>query len=198
MIAKSGAWYGNFWIDLVGPHLGADLRVETWRRLMKSSDLPVDDVDDDGVTGMVLDKKTKEVLVTDKDDYGDKDWTDQKGRHHESEDADAQHVVDAVVNIDLESLTDSTGQPLGKGYSWHYTKDHAKWAVSVGEAQRGIDPSSYRIGTREDWICVADINRMVSQERRGGGAICFHEPALWHALDSIEKVGEPGDKDDVI
>jgi deoxyribonuclease-2 len=198
MIAKSGAWYGNFWIDLVGPHLGVDLRVESWRRLLKSTDLPVDDIDDDGVAGMVLDKKTKKAVVTDADDFGDRDWTDQKGRHHETADADAQHVVDAVVAIDLESLTDSTGQPLGKAVSWHYTKDHAKWAISESTSMRGEELTQYRKGRRDDWICIGDINRMVSQERRGGGAICFHEPDLWHGLDCIERIGKKGNKEDVI
>jgi deoxyribonuclease-2 len=198
MIAKSGAWYGNFWIDLIGPHLGADLRVESWRRLSKVSDMPVDDIDDDGVAGLVVDKKTKKAVVTDTDDFGDKDWVDSKGHHHETEDADAQHVVDAVVNIDLSELTDSNGQTLGKGTVWHYTRDHAKWAISEDTSLRGIDAGEYRKGTREDWICIADINRMASQARRGGGAICFHEPALWHGLNVIEEIGHEGDKDDTI
>ena len=42
LLAKSGAWYDDFWIDLVGPKLGADLRVETWRRLTKTAVLPGD------------------------------------------------------------------------------------------------------------------------------------------------------------
>jgi deoxyribonuclease-2 len=197
MIAKSGAWYGNFWIDLVGPHLGVDLRVESWRRLTATAGLPVDDVDLDGVAGVKLDKK-KKVVATDEGDFGSGDWTDVKGHHHEARDADALHVVDEVVTIDLESLTDSTGQPLGKGRAWHYTKDHAKWAISVDEPARGSDTLDDRAGRQDDWICVADINRMASQERRGGGAICFHEPDLWHGLDAIERIGEERTKEDRI
>ena len=33
---------------------------------------------------------------------------------------------------------------------------------------------------------VADINRMVSQEKRGGGTICFQDKRLWAALSSTE------------
>jgi deoxyribonuclease-2 len=198
MVAKSGAWYGNFWIDLVGPHLGADLRVESWRRLRASTDLPVDDIDADGVAGMKVAKGSKRVVASDADDYGDKDWTDQKGRHHETRDADVDHVVDAVVRIDLSSLTDRSGRKLGSAEVWRYTHDHAKWAISEEESERGKDASDDRDGTRDDWICVADINRMASQARRGGGGICFHEPDLWAGLDSIERAGEKGDPEDAI
>lgn len=60
-------------------------------------------------------------------------------------------------------------------YRWHYTKDHAKWAVAL-ENETGSTP----------WVCVADMNRMVSQEKRGGGSLCFQEPKLWAALKEAE------------
>ncbi len=115
-LAKNRRWGEDFWIDLVGPHLKADLNIETWRRGQIPSQK-----DDDGV-----------------DDVSD------------------------ITGIDLAAL--------GGKHAWPYTKDHAKWAVST-------DP---------DWVCVADINRQVSQEKRGGGAICINEPDLWRALTSIE------------
>ena len=43
-------------------------------------------------------------------------------------------------------------------------------------------------GTVSDWVCIADLNRMTSQEKRGGGAVCFHEPLLWHGLNEIERI----------
>ncbi|MET0065323.1 MAG: deoxyribonuclease II family protein [Candidatus Thiodiazotropha sp.] len=60
-------------------------------------------------------------------------------------------------------------------YRWPYTKDHAKWAVALN------NPLSDK-----PWVCVADLNRMVSQERRGGGSLCFEEPELWKALQQAE------------
>ena len=61
-------------------------------------------------------------------------------------------------------------------YAWPYTKDHAKWATAL---ENNVNPSP--------WVCVADINRMVSQEKRGGGSLCFQEPNLWAALKAAEE-----------
>lgn len=60
-------------------------------------------------------------------------------------------------------------------YEWPYTKDHAKWAVALKNASSVLP-----------WVCVADLNRMVSQEKRGGGSLCFQEPRLWEALKDAE------------
>lgn len=117
LFAKNRHWDKDFWIDLVGPGLGVDLQVETWRR----------------------------------------------GTRPGTEDADGKHGAKDVLYIDLE--------PLGVPYEWHYTKDHAKWATS----------------TEDHWVCVADINRQVSQEKRGGGALCFQNEALWQGLSRIER-----------
>lgn len=121
-IAKNGRWGEDFWIDLVGPALGADLNVETWRR----------------------------------------------GKMPGVHDSDPSLNVTDVGGIDLASL----GVPSG----WHYTDDHAKWATSTKGVDAGLP----------GWVCVADINRQVSQEKRGGGSICFREEELWKALSSIE------------
>jgi deoxyribonuclease II len=92
-------------------------------------------------------------------------------------------------------LTGTKGAPL-TGYLWSYTRDHAKWAISEEDQDRGVEIVQTRggkalankPGTVSDWICVADMNRMTSQEKRGGGAICFHEPLLWHGLNEIERI----------
>ena len=121
-IAKSARWGKDFWIDLVGPALGADMKVESWRR----GKIP-------GVT-----------------------------------DSDPSLSVRDVGGIDLS--------PQGVPTGWHYTHDHSKWATSEEHASAG----------QPGWVCVADINRQVSQEKRGGGGICFREVELWRALGSIE------------
>jgi len=61
-------------------------------------------------------------------------------------------------------------------YEWRYTKDHAKWAVALKNSTSTLP-----------WVCVADINRMVSQEKRGGGSLCFQEDRLWQALKDAEE-----------
>lgn len=56
--------------------------------------------------------------------------------------------------------------PLGIHFAWPETQDHAKWA-------------STKLG---GWVCVGDINRMISQCKRGGGTIAFKNNTLWIAL----------------
>ena len=55
---------------------------------------------------------------------------------------------------------------LGIHYAWPEAQDHAKWGITL----------------KSDWVCVGDINRMVSQRKRGGGAIAFQNRTLWTAL----------------
>ncbi|MBS4099465.1 MAG: deoxyribonuclease II family protein [Sulfuricella sp.] len=173
LLAKSGSWMKDLWLDWVEPTLGTDLRVETWRRLTASATLPEDNASGGAAT-----------------EFGPDDFeTDYKGTeyHHEFLDGDEQHVIDEVTTIDLSLLADSAGKAL-TGCAWSYTKDHAKWAVSEPVAERGDHAVDDQQGTDGDWICVADMNRMTSQEIRGGGAICFHEPALWRSLNDIERI----------
>ena len=82
-------------------------------------------------------------------------------------DSDGLHKTYDVKFIDLS--------PLGTPWNWPETHDHAKWGL----------------GIEADWICVGDINRMVSQEKRGGGTIAFQEPTLWAALSKIDRVVPP-------
>jgi deoxyribonuclease-2 len=91
----------------------------------------------------------------------------RRGAIPPDEDSNKLDWVADDVGIDL--------QPLGSLYSWQNAKDHAKWAVSC----EGND----------DWVCVADINRQVSQAKRGGGSICFQESQLWADLSKIVKMG---------
>lgn len=88
----------------------------------------------------------------------------RRGTVPDTEDADDRHDTRDVLWINLEHL--------GVPYEWHYTKDHSKWGVS----------------TSPDWVCVADINRQTSQEKRGGGSICFRHEGLWKALSAVERL----------
>jgi len=55
---------------------------------------------------------------------------------------------------------------LGLHWVWPETHDHAKWGITI----------------HSDWVIVGDINRMISQRKRGGGAIAFQNETLWKAL----------------
>lgn len=56
--------------------------------------------------------------------------------------------------------------PMGAHWAWPETHDHAKWGITK----------------HSDWICVGDINRMISQRKRGGGTIAFQNETLWRGL----------------
>lgn len=88
----------------------------------------------------------------------------RRGKLPDTKDGDGGHMVEDTLYVNLESL--------GINCEWHYTKDHSKWAVSeTGE-----------------WVCVADINRQTSQEKRGGGAICFQHEPLWRGLSRLAQL----------
>jgi deoxyribonuclease-2 len=87
----------------------------------------------------------------------------RRGALAATEDSDHVHHSTDVLAIDLTTL--------GIPYGWSYTRDHAKWAIS----------------TSPPWVCVGDINRQVSQRKRGGGTLCLQDAALWKALDGIQR-----------
>jgi deoxyribonuclease-2 len=121
VIAKNRKWGKDFWNDLVGPTLKADMNVETWIR-----------------------GKIPPVL-----------------------DADGVHKTFDVKYIDLN--------PLGVPFAWPETHDHAKWGLTK----------------TDHWICCGDINRMVSQENRGGGTVALQDEALWTALSKTDLIVAP-------
>jgi deoxyribonuclease-2 len=121
VIAKNRKWNKDFWNDLVGPTLKADMDVETWIR-----------------------GKIPPVM-----------------------DSDGIHKTFDVKYIDLS--------PLGMPWTWPETHDHAKWGIT----------------TDSNWVCVGDINRMVSQEKRGGGTIAFQDATLWAALSKTDLLVAP-------
>jgi len=65
--------------------------------------------------------------------------------------------------------------PLGAHWAWPETADHAKWGIT----------------TTSNWICVGDINRMISQRKRGGGTIAFQNATLWQALSKTDLILAP-------
>jgi deoxyribonuclease-2 len=82
-------------------------------------------------------------------------------------DSDGIHKTFDVKYIDLS--------PIGLPYAWPETHDHAKWGLSV----------------ESDWVCVGDINRMISQEKRGGATIALQDARLWAALQKTDLLVAP-------
>lgn len=82
-------------------------------------------------------------------------------------DSDGIHKTFDIKFIDLSRL--------GAPWAWPETHDHAKWGITK----------------RNNWVCVGDINRMISQEKRGGGTIAFQNEILWTALSKTDLLVAP-------
>jgi deoxyribonuclease-2 len=82
-------------------------------------------------------------------------------------DTDGIHKTFDIKYIDLSRL--------GAPWAWPETHDHAKWGITK----------------TDNWICVGDINRMITQEKRGGGTIAFQDDALWTALSKVDLLVAP-------
>src|SRR5258708_6405027 len=73
-------------------------------------------------------------------------------------DSDGVHKTFDIKYINLGAM--------GAHWVWPETHDHAKWGITL----------------KSNWICVGDINRMISQRKRGGGTIAFQNQTLWTGL----------------
>ena len=93
----------------------------------------------------------------------------RRGQVFGDTDSDAKGQSLDVLDVDLGAIG-------LKGYRWAYTKDHAKWGIAEA------NPLGY--------VVIADINRQVSQDKRGGGGLAFKHEGIWKALKSAEIVGK--------
>ena len=82
-------------------------------------------------------------------------------------DSDGVHKTFDIKYIDLSRL--------GLPFAWPESHDHAKWAITKSNF----------------WVCVGDINRMISQQKRGGGTVAFQNPLLWSALSKTDLMIAP-------
>ncbi|KAM3139026.1 hypothetical protein pb186bvf_008837 [Paramecium bursaria] len=57
------------------------------------------------------------------------------------------------------------------GYKFKYTKDHSKFGISQSRSN--------------PWVCMSDINRQTTQDKRGGTALCFQHQQLWDILNGV-------------
>jgi deoxyribonuclease-2 len=90
-----------------------------------------------------------------------------RGKIPSTLDSDGVHKTFDIKFIDL--------RPLGAPWAWPETQDHAKWGITLAD----------------NWVCVGDINRMISQEKRGGGTIALQNEVLWNALKQTDLMIPP-------
>ena len=76
------------------------------------------------------------------------------------------HQYDVVDTQEMQMPGDGGGVQ-----EWSEGADHSKWCVSSDSDTR--------------LVCIGDINRMTSQFKRGGGAICFEESTMHDQLTSV-------------
>ena len=82
-------------------------------------------------------------------------------------DNDGIHKTFDIKYINLGSM--------GSQWAWPETHDHAKWGITL----------------HSDWVCIGDINRMISQRKRGGGTVAFQNEMLWKALSKTSLILAP-------
>ncbi len=99
------------------------------------------------------------------EDMADETWI--RGKIPPVLDSDGIHKTFDIKYIDLSHI--------GAPWAWPETHDHAKWGITKDN----------------NWVCVGDINRMVSQRNRGGGTIAFQNEALWLALSKTDLLVAP-------
>ncbi|WP_259068089.1 deoxyribonuclease II family protein [Mucilaginibacter sp. X4EP1] len=99
------------------------------------------------------------------DDMDVETWI--RGKIPPTADSDGIHKTFDIKYINLGKL--------GAHWAWPETHDHAKWGITL----------------HLPWVCVGDINRMISQQKRGGGTIAFQNQNLWAGLSKTDLVLAP-------
>lgn len=89
----------------------------------------------------------------------------RRGQVFSDVDPDEKDDTKDNVDIDLEKIG-------LEGYKWPYSKDHSKWGISVKN--------------KNPLVIISDLNRQVSQCKRGGGGLIFNHKGLWESLNAIE------------
>ena len=85
----------------------------------------------------------------------------------------------SIVEYDIYEIAN---MEMDDSVAWKGTQDHSKWAIA---ASNDNATAAIESGVLSGAIaaCVGDMNRMCSQENRGGGALCTESAALWTAFN---------------
>ncbi|KAK6741594.1 hypothetical protein RB195_009453 [Necator americanus] len=82
------------------------------------------------------------------------------------------------MKLDVYDISNVT--VLGKSFA--NSQDHSKWGASMNSEVPAV--------------CIGDVNRQVSQFKRGGGAVCIEDEKLWmtfyHSVAGYEDCAVPG------
>ena len=89
-------------------------------------------------------------------------WPNGSGRMNSS--CQTPYVVENVAEIDFVDIKN-------EDFTTHH--DHAKWAISLD--------------SKKPFVCIGDINRMLTQFKRGGGTTCFSNLSVWKTFKSSIK-----------
>lgn len=92
-------------------------------------------------------------------------WMDGRGKPLPSNCSISYHIWN-IKKINIFSYYKDKKKIL----SFNSSVDHSKWAVTND--------------ILKPWVCVGDINRMKSQEKRGGGTLCLYSKAVWETFNS--------------
>ena len=82
-----------------------------------------------------------------------------------------------VHNINGVKIAFANGAKPADSGSWSYIKDGSKWGVSDAEDK--------------PFVCIGDVNRMASQDKRGGGAVCFSNRNVWKRFSEVIDGSDP-------
>ena len=83
---------------------------------------------------------------------------------------------DCSGSYQVENVRNVTASTAQQAFDFGSTKDHSKWAVSSSAAR--------------PWVCVGDINRAETQQKRGGGTACLEHAGLWSIYSQMVTVWE--------
>jgi len=76
-------------------------------------------------------------------------------------------------SVYLYDIANINKMSFGTGYEFPTAYNHGKWGIA------------YKKGTSRvsEWFCEGDINLMVTQRHRGGGAVCMIDAPLWTLIN---------------
>ncbi|CAG2167036.1 unnamed protein product [Oppiella nova] len=159
LIAKSDLWLQLKNKKWFKNETQSQLLIQTKNRLVLTSFAKSSKYEKDLYSGLIAPHFMKDLLV--------QSWRNGAGEKLPSDCKDTYKVQ----NVDKIQIPDQSVKDI----DWEYTEDHSKWGITSDKAKA--------------YTCIADINRMKSQFKRGGGGMCISSDKVWHIfMKSIEQI----------
>lgn len=98
------------------------------------------------------------------------------------------------TSIESENIKDEYGSNdlNANDLIWGTGNDHSKWGISLGSRNTknkniikritSLFKNSISASSQNNTFCIGDMNRMASQKKRGGGAVCMQNKAVHDML----------------